>query len=78
MNKSKEIEQIGTGIEAILLNDDSQFEWCLVATEVDDEVAYITVRGFGFAKSCIELYKQAQHKTMQKIKALPSELCPKW
>ena len=31
---------------------------------------YVTIRGFAFASSCIELYKVAHKKKLQKSKAL--------
>lgn len=71
----------------ILQSNDLQFEWCLIASEADEETAtivlqkivdlYVTIRGFAFAKSCLEQYKQAQKKTLQKKLALHSELCTK-
>ena len=67
--------------------NDLCFEWGLIAFEVDSDIAmlvlrktvelYVTVRGFAFAKSCLELYKQAQKKSQQKSRALRSKLCPK-
>ena len=81
------IEGASTCIQAILCNNDLLFEWCIIAAEVEEEVSklvlekivslYVTVRGFGFASSCLELYKQAQQKTTSKTRALRSELCPK-
>ena len=35
---------------------------------------YITVRGFGFASSCLEMYKQHHHKKTQKSKSLRKTL----
>ena len=35
---------------------------------------YVTVRGFAFASSCVELYKQAQKTTFAKKKALRKTL----
>ena len=42
---------------------------------IDQGSTVVTVRGFAFAKSCLELYKQARKKTLQKRRALHSELC---
>ena len=74
-------------METILQSNDLCFEWGLIAFEVDSDIAmlvlrktvelYVTVRGFAFAKSCLELYKQAQKKSLQKSRALRSKLCPK-
>ena len=71
----------------ILQSNDLQFEWCLIASEADEETAtmvlqkivdlYVTIRGFAFAKSCLEQYKQAQKKTVRRKRALRSELCTK-
>lgn len=36
---------------------------------------YVTVRGQAFVSSCMELYKQAHKKTVQKKRALRKELC---
>ena len=73
-------------IESILMNEDLLFQWSLQATEIDNDAAsallkqivelYVTIRGFAFATSCLELYKQAHKKTLQKKKALRRELCP--
>ena len=73
--------------EAILRNDDLRFEWSIVAAEVEHDPSelllqkvvdlYVTIRGFAFATSCLEMYKQTQHKTMKKTRSLRSELCPK-
>ena len=59
--------------------------WCLVTASYNDAVAttvlhkivdlYVTIRGFAFATSCIEMYKQEHKKTLQKRWALRSELC---
>lgn len=84
---SNRIEGAATCVEAIVGNNDLLFQWCIIAAQVEEDVSklvlqrivslYVTVRGFGFASSCMELYKQAQHKTMSKTRALRSELCPK-
>ena len=84
---SNRIEGAATCAEAVLGNNDLLFQWCIIAAQVEEDVSklvlqrivslYVTVRGFGFASSCLELYKQAQHKTMSKTRALRSELCPK-
>ena len=61
------------------------FEWDIIAAEMEEEVStavlnklielYVTVRGFAFATSCLELYKQAYQTTLQKKKALRREIC---
>ena len=35
---------------------------------------YVTVRGYAFANSCLELYKQRHTKKLQKSKSLRREL----
>ncbi len=71
-------------VEALLKNEDLLFQWCFCATFLAQDTAtvllkqvvelYITVRGFAFASSCLEMYKQASKKTLSKKKALRSEL----
>ena len=55
-------------IDAILKSEDSWFEWCIIAVEADNAATtvlcqfidlYITIRGFAFAKICLEMYKEA-------------------
>ena len=75
------IEGASTCVEGMLCNNDLLFEWCIIGAEVEEEVSkvvlqemiqlYVIVRGFGFASSCLELYKQAQQKTTSKTRALP-------
>lgn len=67
-------------LEAVLKNDELLFEWTLITTDADDSVGmevlqricelYLTVRGFAFANSCLEMYKQRSKKQVQKSKAL--------
>ena len=73
--------------EAVLKSNDVLFQWCLIAASSDDNTAalvlheivdlYVKVRGFAFASSCLELYKQEHQKTLQKRRALRSEVCPR-
>ena len=73
-------------IDSIFLNEDLLFQWAILAAEMDNDVTsavlkqivklYVTIRGFAFTTSCLELYKQAHKKTLQKKKALRRELCP--
>ena len=54
--------------EAILRNDDLCFQWCIVAAAIEHDSSelllqkivdlYVTVRGFAFATSCLEMFKQ--------------------
>ena len=76
-----------TAMKCLLKSDDLLFEWCLIAIEADDDIStlilekivelYVTVRGFAFAKSCMEMYKHAKKKTVQKSRALHSKLACK-
>ena len=70
----------------LMQNEELLFQWCVVVrTTINDDSSpvllqqiaelYLTVRGFAFATSCLELYKQAHKKTLQKKKALRKELC---
>ena len=66
-------------IDGLKANEDVQVQWCSISSELDDDLAiilrdmivelYITIRGFAFASSCMELYKQEKKKTLQKSKA---------
>ena len=63
-------------VDVIRKNEDLLFEWDMLSAEVEEEVSvavlhkiidlYVTVRGFGFATSCLEIYKQAHQTTLQK------------
>ena len=71
--------------ESILKSEDLLFQWCIISAEADNNIAsdvlrhivelYTTIRGFAFAKSCMEMYKQAHKKTLQKKRSLRSTLC---
>lgn len=60
----------------IMQNQDVLFQWSWMAASVDETVGtmalrrivelYTTIRGFAFASSCIELYKSAHKKKIQK------------
>lgn len=60
--------------------DDVQFHWCLLSAELDEQEGQellhmivnlcITIRGFSFAKSLLEQYKQAHSLNTSKAKAL--------
>ena len=65
---------------SIFQNEDLLFQWAILTPEFDNDVTsavlkkivelYVTIRGFAFATSCLEMYKQALKKTLQKKKAL--------
>ena len=71
-------------IDGLLQNDDLLFEWHFCTSQIDNEIGmlllkhlinlYVTVRGFAFASSCLELYKQSQKTTLSKQKALGKKL----
>ena len=61
----------------------------IIAIEADDDISTlilekivelcVTVQGFAFAKSCMEMYKEAKKKTVQKSRVLRSKLaCNQW
>ena len=73
-------------VESLITDGDILFQWCLLtsASAIEREAAtallkhilrlYVTLRGFAFATSCLEMYKQATKKNLQKKKALRREL----
>ena len=70
-------------LNAIFCNEDISFQWSLLALTIDDNlgmeifqkiVNYVSIRGFSFASSCLELYKQEHKKNMQKSKSLRRKL----
>ncbi len=85
-DKAKILENGNRGklVQTIIKNEDVQFQWCMVTTEVEDEEArsllnmivnlYVTIRGFSFAKSIMEQYKVSNKKNLQKSKALRKKL----
>ena len=70
----------GAIVEAIVGNDDVAFFWCLACIEAEEEEKkkllsrsiglWVTIRGFSFPHSWMEMYKQASKKGMQRAKAL--------
>ncbi len=68
----------------ISLNKDVLFYWSMLSIELDQEEEktlltmiinlWVTIRGFSFANSWIEIFKQASKKGTQKAKALRSEV----
>jgi hypothetical protein len=68
-------------VHVLLAQDELYVQWrTTTSTSPDDEHAlsifkivvelYVTIRGFAFAKSCVELYKQATKKQTAKSKGL--------
>ena len=70
--------------ESVLQDESVQFHWCMLTTDIEEDKAkllltmlvdlFITVRGFSFTKSFMEMYKQATKKSTQKSKALRKTL----
>ena len=71
-------------IDELLNNEDLLFEWLFCSSQMNNETGmlllkyivelYVTVRGFAFASSCLEMYKQSQETTITKQKALRKKL----
>ena len=71
-------------MELVIKDDDVLFYWCLAGQIEGDEAAdkslammvnmWITIRGFSFAKSIMEIYKQETKKGTEKAKSLRSTL----
>lgn len=71
-------------IEKVMTNDDVLHQWSFCMSDAGENVSnailhkvvelYITIRGFAFASSCVELYKQSSKKALSKKKALRTEL----
>ena len=70
--------------ESVLSDEDVLFHWSMLTTDIEDDRAeillvmlvdlFITIRGFSFTKSFMELYKQRTKKSTQKSKALRKTL----
>ena len=70
-------------VSSIETNEDVLFQWCLMTTSAEGQFTrllnmivdlYVTIRGHSFAASCVELYKQAMKKTLQKSRPLRTEV----
>ena len=73
-------------VESITTDEDLLFYWSISAEweEKEEQILlwmvidlWVTVRGFSFAKSMLEMYKQAQKKTVQKSKGVRKQLIGK-
>ena len=74
----------GKVVSSLLSNEDVLFFWCMVCCDVPEEFAkellkrivelWTTIRGFSFAKSYMEIYKQKTKKILQRSKALRKDL----
>ena len=68
----------------IVADEDIAFFWCMLTVEVEEAEGkvllgmiadlYITIRGFSFAKSLMEMYKQETIRCTQKAKSLRRKL----
>ena len=66
--------------KSVMTDDKVLLHWSMVAVEIEEEPAtillselaklYVTIRGYSFAKTVVEQYKQALKKPTQKSKAL--------
>ena len=71
-------------IDIVLKNEDVLFQWSILTSTLDDNLSstlldiivkeYVTLRGFAFGASCLELYKQKTKKTLQKKKGIRKKL----
>ena len=67
-------------IEKVTANDDVQFNWTIASAAAEEDVMerlldgiiklYITIRGFSFTSSILEMYKKDGKKGTQKKKIL--------
>jgi len=74
-------------MDGLMGNEELLHQWTLLTTDKDQCIAmevlrkicelYLTVRGFSFAASCLELYKQRSKQQIQKSKALRKKLADK-
>ena len=71
-------------IEDLMIDEAVLFNWNILSVESSDVVAnkvlkmlaelYLKVRGFSYAATCLEMYKQSKRKTLQRAKGLRKEL----
>ena len=71
-------------IEKVVTNNDVLHQWLFCVPDAEESISnvllkkavelFVNIRGFAFASSCVELYKQANSKTLSKKKALRTEL----
>ena len=71
-------------LESTSKNEDLLFQWTIVSADADDSIStevlrriselYLTVRGFAFAKTVLEMYKQCNKKQVHKSRAQRKEL----
>ena len=73
-----------TLVENISHDDDVTFHWVIASANVEEDVVnslfdrilklYVTIRGFSFASSILEMYKNEGKKSTQKKKTLRQTL----
>ena len=83
------VKELSVGLKdcissSIINNDDVKFYWSMLCTEAEEEEKavllpmiidlWITIRGFSFARSWMEMYKQASKKGTQRAKALRKDI----
>lgn len=72
-------------MDALVFNETLRHQWTVASTvSIDDEHSlklfklvlelYLTIRGFAFIKSCLELYKQSSKRQIAKSKGIRKEL----
>ena len=71
-------------IKSIVENEEVLFEWCMISSDADEPESnellhmivelYVTIRGFSFASSIVEMYKKRSKKVLQKGKGFRKEL----
>ena len=71
-------------IKSIVENEEVLFEWCMISSDADKPESnellhmivelYVTIQGFSFASSIVEMYKKRSKKVLQKGKGLRKEL----
>ena len=74
-------------VESIATDEDVLFYWSITSAkweEKEEQILlrmiidlWVTVRGFSFAKSMLEMYKQAQKKSVLKSKGVRKQLIGK-
>ena len=67
VSEAKRVKDKQGLLQAVLNNADVLFQWCLLSSDHQDDVIHellkiMAIRGYSFATSCIEIYKQSMHK----------------
>lgn len=83
-NASKQKEGCKSQLVNMLLkSEDVLFQWCILMCDTDGDATpllqmivelFVTIRGFSFTISCLELYKKAERKALQRSKGLRNEI----